>query len=202
LSAALAQPWPRWAPFGLFLVAPAVGVAAGLAVSGPTGHWSGHVGSGAAATGQLLAVLLGAVLARRRLNVLLLLLLAVVAVGLALEAIGNQRVAASIWQTSYGDEEAAAIGPGFEGFESGHALAGTGDMLVVLGGLAFALTLGAFRRVGPGGTVAGVGLSVIPPPWILPAVGTVLLLALLLRGPRQAVRSDTSIVTPPGTPAT
>jgi hypothetical protein len=37
-------------------------------------------------------------------------------------------------QTSYGDEEAAAIGPSFEGFESGHALAGTGDMLVVLGG--------------------------------------------------------------------
>jgi hypothetical protein len=129
------------------------------------------------------------------------LLLTIVAVGLVLEVIGNQRVAASIWQTSYGDEEAAAIGPGFEGFESGHALAGTGDMLVVLGGLAFALALGALRRVGPGVAVAGVVLSLFPP-WILPAVGTVLLLTFLLRGPRQAVRSEAPSVTPPGTAAT
>ena len=169
--------------------------------SGTSGHWSGHVGSGAAAAGQLLAVVAGAVLARRRLNVLLVLLLTIVAVGLVLEVIGNQRVAASIWQTSYGDEETAAIGPGFEGFESGHALAGTGDMLVVLGGLAFALALGALRRVGPGVAVAGVVLSLFPP-WILPAVGTVLLLTFLLRGPRQAVRSEAPSVTPPGTAAT
>jgi len=149
----------------------------------------------------LLAVVAGAVLARRRLNVLLVVLLAVVAVGLVLEVVGNQRVAASIWQTSYGDEEAAAIGPSFEGFESGHELAGTGDMLVVLGGLAFALALGALRRVGPGVAVAGVVLSLFPP-WILPAVGMVLLLAFLLRGSRRAVRSEAPSVTPPGTAAT
>jgi hypothetical protein len=201
MNAARVQQWRRWAPFGLFLVAPAVGAVAELLVSGPRGHWSGHVGSEAAAVGQLLAVVAGAVLARRRLNVLLVMLLAVVAVGLALEVVGNQRVAASIWQTSYGDEEAAAVGPLFEGFESGHALAGTGDMLVVVGGLAFAVALGAFRRVGPGAAVAGVVLSLFPP-WILPAVGTVLLLAFLLRGPRQAVRSDAPSVTPPGTVAT
>jgi hypothetical protein len=159
------------------------------------------VGSEAAAVGQLLAVVTGAVLARQRLNVLLVVLLTVVAVGLVLEAVGNQRVAASIWQTSYGDEEAAAVGPSFEGFESGHALAGTGDMLVVVGGLAFAVAVGAFRRVGLGAAVAGVVLSLLPP-WILPAVGTVLLLAFLLRGPRQAVRSDAPSVTPPGTVAT
>jgi hypothetical protein len=201
VDTARVQGWRRWAPFGLFLVAPAVGALVDLLVSGPRGHWSGHVGSGAAAAGQLVAVVAGAVLARRRLNVLLVVLLTVVAVGLVLEVIGNQRVAASIWQTSYGDEEAAAIGPSFEGFESGHALAGTGDMLVVLGGLAFALALGALRRVGPGVAVAGVVLSLFPP-WILPAAGTVLLLAFLLRGPRQAVRSEAPSVTPPGTAAT
>ena len=201
MNTARVQQWRRWAPFGLFLVAPAVGALVDLLVRGPRGHWSGHVGSGAAAAGQLLAVVAGAVLARRRLNVLLVLLLTIVAMGLVLEVIGNQRVAASIWQTSYGDEEAAAIGPGFEGFESGHALAGTGDMLVVLGGIAFALALGALRRVGPGVAVAGVVLSLFPP-WILPAVGTVLLLAFLLRGPRQAVRSEAPSVTPPGTAAT
>jgi len=201
MSAARMQLWRRWAPFGLFAIAPAVGVLTDLLVSGPRGHWSGHVGSGAAAAGQLLAVVAGALLARRRLNILLVVLLAVVAVGLVLEVIGNQRVAASIWQTSYGDEEAAAIGPSFEGFESGHALAGTGDMMVVVGGLAFALALGAFRRVGLGVAVAGVVLSLLPP-WILPAVGAVLLLAFLLRGPRQAVTSDAPSVAPPGTAAT
>jgi hypothetical protein len=201
MNAAQMRLWRRWAPFGLFLVAPVVGVLVDLLVSGPRGHWSGHVGSGAAAAGQLLAVVTGAVLARRRLNVLLVVLLAVVAVGLVLEVVGNQRVAASIWQTSYGDEQAAAIGPSFEGFESGHALAGTGDMLVVLGGLAFAVALGAFRRVGPGVAVAGVVLSLFPP-WILPAVGVVLLLAFLVRGPRPAVNSDAASVTPPGAAAT
>jgi hypothetical protein len=201
MNAARVQQWRRGAPFGLFLVAPAVGVLVDLLVSGPRGHWSGHVGSEAAAAGQLLAVVAGAVLARRRLNVVLVVLLAVVAVGLALEVVGNQRVAASIWQTTYGDEEAAAIGPRFEGFESGHAVAETGDMLVVVGGLAFALALGGFRRVGLGVAVAGVVLSLFPP-WILPAVGTVLLLAFLLRGPRQVVRVDAPSVTPPGTAAT
>jgi hypothetical protein len=201
MNAARVQQWRRWAPFGLFLVAPAVGAVADLLVSGPRGHWSGHLGSGAAAAGQLLAVVAGAVLARRQLNVLLVVLLAVVAVGLVLEVVGNQRVAASIWQTSYGDEEAAAVGPSFEGFESGHALAGTGDTLVVVGGLAFAVAVGAFRRVGLGAAVAGVVLALFPP-WILPAVGTVLLLAFLLRGPRQEVRSDAPSVTPPGTVAT
>lgn len=148
-----------------------------------------------------MAVMTGAVLARRRLNVLLVVLLAVVAVGLMLEVVGNQRVAASIWQTSYGDEQAAAIGPGFEGFESGHALAEAGDKLVVLGGLAFAVALGAFRRVGPGVAVAGGVLSFFLP-WILPAVGTVLLLAFLLRGRRPAVRSDAASVTPPSAATT
>jgi hypothetical protein len=90
MNATRVQQWRRWAPFGLFLVAPAVGAVADLLVSGPRGHWSGHVGSEAAAAGQLLAVVAGAVLARRRLNVLLVVLLAVVAVGLVLEVVGNQ----------------------------------------------------------------------------------------------------------------
>ena len=129
MDAARLPLWRRWAPFGLLLVTPVVGVLTGLLVSGPRGHWSGHVGSGAAAAGQLLAVVTGAVLARRQLNVLLVVLLAVVAVGLVLEVVGNQRVAASIWQTSYGDEEAAAIGPSFDGFESCRGRKGAGQRL-------------------------------------------------------------------------
>jgi hypothetical protein len=102
---------------------------------------------------------------------------------------------------AFGHEQAAAIGPSFEGFEAGHALAEAGDVLVVLGGLAFAVALGAFRRVGPGVAVAAVVLSLFPP-WILPAVGIVLLLVLLLRGPRPAVSSDAALVTPSGAAAT
>jgi hypothetical protein len=198
------EPWlRRWAPFGLLAVAPAVGVLAGAFVpSGPRGHWSDHLASGVAAGGQLLAVVVGAVLARRRLNVLLLVLVAVVAVGLVLEVVGNQRVAASIWLTSYDDQEAGVIGPTLEGFESGHALAAVGDWMVILGGLAFALTLRAFRRVGDGMTVAGSVLSLLPPPFILPAVGVVLLLAFVLRGPAKAVGLDASSVTPPDAAAT
>ena len=136
MNTARLQHWRRWAPLASSWWRRPLALLSICWFRDLEGHWSGHVGSGAAAAGQLLAVVTGAVLARRRLNVLLVVLLTIVAVGLVLEVIGNQRVADSIWQTSYGDEQAAAIGPSFEGFESGHALAGTGDMLVLLGGLA------------------------------------------------------------------
>jgi hypothetical protein len=195
--------WRRWAPFGLLAVAPAVGIVAdALVPSGPRGHWSDHLASGIAAAGQLPAVVVGAVLARRRLNVLLVVLVTVVAVGLLLEAVGNQRVAASLWLTSYDDQEANAIGPTLAGFASSHTLAATGDWMVMLGGLAFALTLRAFGRVGDGATVAGSVLSILPPPFILPAVGMVLLLAFVLRGPGKAASSDASSVRPPDAAAT
>ena len=84
-----------------------------------------------------------------------MLLLAAIAAGLILEVVGNLRVATSIWRTPYGDEEVARIGSSFAGFDAGHALAGQGDLLVVLGGIAFAVILGLTRRVGAGAAVAG-----------------------------------------------
>ena len=105
--------------------------------------------------------------------------LGTVIVGLVLEAVGNLRVAHSIWRTPYGDEKVAQIGSGFSGLDSGHDLAGTGDILALLGGLAFALVLGFSRRAG----IAGLGRShpLAHPPWLIPALGVVLLLAVLLR---------------------
>ena len=183
--------WRGWWPFGLLAVGLVVAGLAGLLVPHePSGHWSGHVGSGLIAAGQLVALLVGGVLARRRLSPLLLLPLAAIAAGLILEVVGNLRVATSIWRTPYGDEEVARIGSSFAGFDAGHALAGQGDLLVVLGGIAFAVILGLTRRVGPGAAVAGVVLSVIPPPWILPGCGVVFLLACLLRPAARAVGSD------------
>jgi hypothetical protein len=107
--------------------------------------------------------------------------LGTVIVGLVLEAVGNLRVARSIWRTPYGDEEVGQFGSAFSGFDSGHDLAAAGDLGVVFGGVAFALVLGVSRRAGVVAAVVGVVLSFIPPPFIIPACGVVFLLAYLLR---------------------
>jgi hypothetical protein len=180
--------WRRWWAFGLVAVGTVVAGLAGLFVPDqPKGHWSGHVASGLIAAGQLVALLLGVVLVWRRLRLLLLVPLAVAAIGLVLEVAGNLQVAASIWRTPYGDQQVAVIGPTFAGFDTGHALASKGDLLVVVGGIAFAVILGITRRVGEGAAVAGVVLSVIPPPWILPGCGAVFLLAYLFSGRSRRV---------------
>jgi hypothetical protein len=78
--------WRRWWAFGLVAVGSVVAGLAGVFVPDqPKGHWSGHVASGLIAFGQLVALLLGVVLVWRRLRRLLLVPLAVVAMGLVLE---------------------------------------------------------------------------------------------------------------------
>jgi hypothetical protein len=85
----------------------------------------------------------------------------------------------------------AQIGSAFAGFESGHDLAGAGDLVVVLGGLMFALVLGFSRRVSRLAAGGGVVLSLIPP-WLIPACGVVFLLAYLLRPRNQRMSSPDS----------
>jgi hypothetical protein len=179
----------RWVPFvvvvGLFV---ATGVASGLAGSlapEPHGHWTGHLTNATTEIGTLATVAVGTLLAWSHFGHLVVKVLAgaalaAVMVGLVLETIGNLRVAQSIWRTPYGDEDVAQFGSTFSGFDSGHDLAATGDGLVLLGGLAFALVLGFSRRVGIAAAVAGVVLSLVPP-WMIPALGVVFLLAVLLR---------------------
>jgi hypothetical protein len=180
----------RWVPFahvvGLFVAANiAVGVTGALA-PGPDGHWSGHLSSATIAIGMIVVVVVGATLAWRHLGHLVVKLfaaaaLATVMVGLVLESVGNLRVARSIWRTPYGDEEVGRVGSSFSGFDSGHDLAATGDLVVVLGGLAFVLILGFSRRVRLAGALAGFVFTFIPPPFIIPACGVVFLLAALVR---------------------
>ena len=97
------QLW-RWSPFGLLLVAPVAAILTqGLAPT-PHGHWSSHLGNAASSASQL-AVLVAATLvlaAGQRLGgrlptLLFVAVLAVVAVGLIMQVVGNQRIAASIW---------------------------------------------------------------------------------------------------------
>jgi hypothetical protein len=180
----------RWLPFTLLLV---VFIAAQVAVSlagalapKPRGHWTGHLTNATIDAAMLAVVVAGAALAWRRLGQRLALLLAalalaVVTVGLVIEVVGNLRVAHSIWRTPYGDQEVDRIGAMLNGYNSGHDLQSKGDLVVLVGGVAFAVVLGASKRVGEYVMVAGILLSIIPPPFIIPACGVVFLLAWLLR---------------------
>jgi drug/metabolite transporter (DMT)-like permease len=106
------------------------------------------------------------------------------------------RVSHVIWQTPYGDDSVGAYASGLPGYESGHTLQGNGDLLVLVGGIAFAIVLGVSRRVGQGAVIAGVVLSVIPPPFIIPAFGVAFLLAWLLRPMSRRTKQGMQSTTP------
>jgi hypothetical protein len=143
----------------------------------PHGHWSEHL-LGAYLDGAQLSLLvfLAAMLGRRNWrstgtfgSTLLLLSLAVIAVGIVYELIGNYQVAESIWRTPGN--------PGFgHGYNQGHDRAATGDLLVVVGGAAFAFIAGIARLVPV--KVAGLALLmvIIPPPFVWPAAGVLMLM--------------------------
>jgi hypothetical protein len=195
----------RWTPsalvVGLFIVAVVAVSLVGRLAPQPHGHWSGHLANVTIEVGMLVVVLVGTALAWPRLGqwlsrLLVAATLAIVVTGLLVEIVGNMRVSHVIWQTPYGDDSVAAYASGLPGYESGHTLAGDGDLLVLVGGIAFAIVLGVSRRVGPGAAIAGVVLSVIPPPFIIPAFGVAFLLAWLLRPMSRRTRQDMQSTTP------
>jgi len=168
----------RWAAFALVLVGPATVVVVDALRPGPSGHWSGHLGGAALAAGVAAAVVLGSVLVRDHLTRTAVAAVGVTLLGIALEVVGNLRVAQSLWATSYDDVEASLIGPSHPGYEWGHQVAAWGDNLVYIGGLALAIALGVSRRVRPSAAVVG-GVIALFPAWIYPAPGVLLLLAWL-----------------------
>jgi len=156
-------------------IPPAVAIATALLAPDPDGHWTEHLSGAALKASQLvvLIVLAGLVARRRRrrLPILVLAALGFVGVGIALQAFGDLEVANSIWGTT-GD-------PGFgdgEGYEAGHDTSALGDLLVLLGGLAFAVAAGSTRLVRPAYAVVAGLLAVIPPPFLWPAVGVMFVL--------------------------
>jgi hypothetical protein len=161
----------RWV-YGLVVIPPVAAVLTVLLAPDPHGHWSEHLGSAYFGIAQLgLLVVLAGLLGRRMLSVALLIAVAVVAFGI----VCNFQVASSIWRTP-GD-------PGFgTGYAQGHEHAETGDLLVIVGGAGFAFIAGLTRRVRL--KIAGLALVmvVIPPPWLWPAAGV---LVLLLHGLRS-----------------
>jgi hypothetical protein len=168
--------YSRWL-YALFAVPPIVAILTIVLAPDPHGHWSEHLWGAYLDGAQLvLLVVLAAILGARKdqstghfVSGLLVMALLVIAVGIVYQVIGNYQVAESIWRTS------GNPGRG-EGYNQGHDRAGTGDLLVVVGGAAFAFVVGLARRVPL--KVAGLALAmvVIPPPFIWPAAGVLMLL--------------------------
>ena len=158
----------RWV-YGAVLIPPIAAVLTLLFAPDQHGHWSEHLWGAYFDVAQLVVlVVLAALIGPRRLSVLLLVSLGVVATGIVFEIIGNFQVADSIWGTRGN--------PGFgDGYAQGHDRAAAGDQLVIVGGLAFAFVAGLTRRVPL--KVAGLGLLMfVIPPWLWPGTGVLMLL--------------------------
>lgn len=162
------RPVSNWL-WGVAAIPPVAAAVTTVLAPDPSGHWSEHLSSAGFKSAQLLLlVVLVTMLGWRTLGTRLLIAFAVVAVGIGFQVIGDYQVAESIWART-GD-------PGFGvGYTEGHDRSALGDLLVMAGGLAFAIIAGVTRRV-PGwfAAVAGV-MVIIPPPFFWPAAGVLML---------------------------
>jgi hypothetical protein len=94
-------------------------------------------------------------------------------------------VADSIWRTA-GD-------PGFgAGYDQGHDRSALGDLIVLGGGLAFVVVAAAGRRASIPLAVAAAVLTVIPPPFLWPAVGVMMLMLYWLTIECRPARDSSS----------
>ena len=144
-------------------------ILAGVLAPEPQGHWSEHLTGAAMKTAQL-AVLLALVtmIGWPRVRLVMLVAFAVITTGIVFQVLGDYQVAHSIWRTTGN--------PGFgRGYTEGHDRAGFGDLLVLAGGLGFAAAAGFTRRVPPWLAAVGAVTMIIPPPFLWPAVGTLIL---------------------------
>jgi hypothetical protein len=158
----------RWL-YALAALPPLVGVATVLLAPQPHGHWVDHL-SAAGIKATQLAVLLTvlALLGWRTLTAPLVAALVVIGLGIALQVFGDAQVAGARWRPT-GDPSDA------DGYQTGHDLSGLGDVLVLLGSVGFVLTAGISRRVRPWLAVCAAVLNIVPPPFLWPAVGVLLL---------------------------
>ena len=159
----------RWW-WAVLAIPPLVALLTTMLAPEPHGHWTEHLSSGTLKSTQLLLLIgLLAVLGWRTLSPLLLITLAVISVGIVLQALGDFQVAYSIWRTT--DD------PGFgDGYSKGHDNSAFGDLIVTVGGLAFVIIAAVGHRVSIWLAVAAAVLMIIPPPFLWPAVGVMMLM--------------------------
>lgn len=174
--------YSRWL-WLVFVIPPAAAIITGLLAPDPHGHWTEHLTSvGLKSVQLILLVVLVALLGWRKLGVLLPISFAVIAIGIVYQVIGDYQVADSIWRTS-GDP---GLGLGYAG---GHDTSAFGDLIVMIGGFAFAVIAGATRRVRARYAVIAVVMIIIPPPFFWPAAGVLMLVVHGLTSPSRFERS-------------
>ena len=149
---------------------PMVGLLTALLAPETHGHWSEHLSSVGLKSTQLVLLLVAVTSLRwRTLSVPLLMAFAALSAGISLQVIGDYTVAESIWRMPGN--------PGFgSGYAEGHDMAASGDLLVLIGGLAFAVTARIGRRISTRLVVLAVVMAIIPPPYFWPGAGVLVLL--------------------------
>lgn len=174
--------YPRWL-WAVFAIPPIAAILVNLFAPEPHGHWTEHLtGVGMKSVQFVLLVVLLTILGWQKLGVLLWIACAVIAIGIVNQVIGDYQVAHSIWRTS--DD------PGFgSGYVSGHDKGESGVLLVIIGGLAFAIIAGMKRKVSIKFAVLAVVMVFIPPPFFWPAAGVLMLVVHDLTSPSRFDRS-------------
>jgi hypothetical protein len=179
--------WPIPALLVVSLLVQKVGFESRYDVSG---HAAGHLGSSTAIfLGLPVLLILLWVLPRTRLLPLVLLGCGVWLIGLLGVAVGNVRVVDAIGSANWSISEASSLGPSRPGFESGHTLAERAPLLAVAGALAIIAAVWLARFVSTYlAIVSAVSNIVLPPPWIFPGFGVIVVTAtLVLRRERNEV---------------
>lgn len=175
------RPRTRWM-WTLVAIPPIAAVVTSQLAPDPHGHWTEHLSSVALKTAQLvLLIILIAMLGWRTLRPVLLVTFGIVAIGIVYQVIGDHQVASSIWRTS-GNPEFGV------GYDEGHETSGFGDLLVLAGGFLFAVVAGLGRRVSARVALAAVVMVVIPPPFLWPAAGVLVLVLHSLTSTSQLER--------------
>jgi hypothetical protein len=180
----------RWWPVPAFIALAIAVQTVALAGYDARGHAAGHLGSAQVVFlgGALVAILLwSAPRARRQLDV-------VVACGawmasLVGVAVGNLRVVDAIGGADWTDEQAATLGEGLRGFESGHDLAQLCSFLGVAAAIVLTVVLFVRRHISRGVMIGAIVVSVLFPPWMIPGAGVLVLTIALCIARGRRLRS-------------
>lgn len=162
-------------------IPPIVAILTNFLAPEPDGHWREHLVAAAMKSSQfVLLLVLVTMLGWRTLRLFLLISFAVIVTGIVFQVLGDYQVAESIWRKpgnpSYGI-----------GYIEGHDRSSFGDLLVMVGALAFAVVAGVTRRVRPRLAIIAIPMVIIPPPYFWPAAGV---LVLVLYGLTSTSRFD------------
>ena len=174
--------YPRWL-WTVFAFPPIIAILINFLAPEPHGHWTEHLTTvGFKSTQLVLLIVLLTMLGWKKLGIALWISVAVIVIGIVNQVIGDYQVADSIWRTT-GD-------PGFGvGYAEGHDTSGFGDLLVIIGGFAFAIIAGTTRRVRARFAVIATVMVIIPPPFLWPAAGVLMLVVHSLTSSPRFERS-------------